>query len=98
MSPDSTNVYEILLSLALDQSSLTYERAVPLGSYWVDFLVEGKLYVEVDGSYHNREDCKARDKKKESLMDMPLVRLSTQRVATDLDSCVAEIKTLLSNL
>jgi very-short-patch-repair endonuclease len=94
----STNIYEALLSLALDQVSLSYERAAPLGPYWVDFLVEGKLYVEVDGRYHDQESTKIRDAKKEKLMGLPLLRISTSRIVTDMDGCLEEIQKFLSSL
>jgi very-short-patch-repair endonuclease len=96
----SLNRGEALLALALEEETIPYARQVSLekrkGGQLGDFLVDGRLYVEVDGPYHKKSQ--ESDKRKERLMrktGKPLLRLPLALVESDLQAAMEEIRRAL---
>jgi hypothetical protein len=98
----SLNRGEGLLSLALEEVGIPYARQISLerkkGSQLGDFLVGGKVYVEVDGPYHERS--KESDKKKEALIKRtgkPLLRIPLKVVERNLSTALQRVQEALQS-
>lgn len=66
----------------------------------VDFLVDGRLFVEIDGGFHVLAKQRELDDRKEAILEkmgIPLLRVSTSTVIRDLPGVVAQIKQRLAS-
>lgn len=53
----------------LDNNGVQYEQNVPiwkpgLNNYWLDFLIDNKIDLEIDGSLHETKDVSEKDKRR----------------------------------
>jgi len=79
----STNRFETTLAILLRERGLRHTRQVPVGttgrgSLLADFLVEDRLFVELDGGFHVLAKQQLTDQRKEEhirRMGLPLLRL-----------------------
>lgn len=102
----SSNRYEACLTIALKDAGIPYHRQFPLqkgpGTYFVDFLLAGKLFVEVDGKHHTwSADAIRRDKEKEALIALrgiPLLRFKETEVWRNTAKVMQVIKAELARL
>jgi very-short-patch-repair endonuclease len=92
----SKNPHENRLAMGLEARGLPYTRCVPVAGTrkTVDFLVDGLVFVEVDGEYHNTPEGKRRDAWKQACLNRPLVRATTRTVTKDLSSVLDVITQL----
>lgn len=91
---------ETLLRLALLRRGITdfVLQAVPHPAYRVDFLLRGRLIVEVDGAaYHDPEQDRIRDDILRSL-GYVVLRFPYDRIVGDLDAVLDEIEAALALL
>lgn len=99
----STNKGEAVLAIALRDAGLPHRRQVALGpvargAMMVDFLIDERLFVEVDGAIHLEESKKSADLKKEKAIEktgIPLLRVTAAEVLT---ATGAVIQTIVSCL
>lgn len=77
-------VTEARLGRALRRLGLHVEQEVPIGPYTADFLVEGRLVVEVDGSSHavrGRADSDRRRDRQLAAWGFQVLRVPAREVA-----------------
>lgn len=91
------NKYEILLSQALLEYKIAHIRYVFLGERLsVDFgFPDSPLLVEVDGEYHEQEETKQRDRRKEELAKEQgkyILRFKIKTIENNLPQIIADIQ------
>ena len=99
--------YEMILNAALIRAGIQFKSqfriAIPrelrktgdVPGYVLDFLIERKLDVEVDGLIHEEPDVKKRDKARDSTlrkMGYRVMRIPNETVATHTDQTIDSIR------
>lgn len=97
----SLNRHEMLLSMALLAAKIPHTRQVAFyENYLADFGFPGhKLLVEVDGSFHARNDTKKRDadKQKEATrLNFVTLRFTTKEIEKNLSRVIGQIRSALA--
>lgn len=92
------NPYEARLAIGLEARGVPYAREVrvPGTALRIDFLIDERLFVEIDGEYHNTKTGKANDRCKEKRLNRPLLRFTTRQVQRDLSSVLDAIAQALA--
>lgn len=95
--------HEITLHRAMSNAGLSFRSQEPIKApngktYLLDFLVEGKLNVEVDGATHDHPTRVLKDEERDEAltqMGITVVRFKNWEIKQNLGECVNTIKKLL---
>lgn len=86
---------ETLMRLRLQHLCLKFRTQVWIGRYRVDFLVGGRLIIEVDGYQHHADQAAfRRDRERDRYLELRgfrVLRFTAAEVMFDLDACEAEV-------
>lgn len=100
---NNSTLGEILLWQKLRAGKMmnyTFSRQKPLSRYVVDFYCKPlNLVIEVDGSYHDEDEQKVKDEKRQQLLEemgLNLLRFSEQQVRRDMDFVLKAIKNYIA--
>lgn len=98
----SLNQYEARMAIALRDAGIPYARQVALapgkGQQLVDFLLDGRLVLEIDGEYHKLPVQREADRKKEELVrarGWGILRVPTTAVMRDMGGVMQKVHTAL---
>ncbi|WP_168209093.1 type IV toxin-antitoxin system AbiEi family antitoxin domain-containing protein [Agromyces intestinalis] len=94
---------ETYLADAMRAVGLAFIQQVPFdGAGWVDFIVEGRLAVEVDGyAYHHDRDAFERDRRRDAALlarGIPTLRIPAREVLADPAAAALRVVAALAGL
>lgn len=96
-----TTPYEFKLKAALESNGYVVVHNEPLGYYFPDLLLKDQgCILEVDGGYHLTDRQQAKDAYRTEYLNRQgyfVLRVSNDRVSSDLPNLIAEIKEAIAN-